>query len=414
MRNVFDQYEQIENRVTHALGTALHESHKFLEAFCRGVEHPLPLHAKVRVAIQHRPGVHAQLSEEEALRRGLPDLWIDDGADWALVIECKIQHSISLPQLRAHEREARQYENSKVILISPERAPESVSSVFKCILWTEVYEWAKALARDPWAEKLVSYLEVVEKKLVDEEKGLNGALTTFTGIPFSAEEPYSYMEAKRLLRLLMDGLRDRSDLHRVLGVNLRRKGRGSIKGKVSFSVWDMLPLAGDDENFTRAPHLTVGIRSTEAVAQLTIPDRVSQPTRRLLIGADVTDFEAGLNEFVRSVRRVLQRDSGAKPYVEVVQRHWPRGRAAPSTYDAEIVFDPRTIRGDGKIIQQFEWIQAAFDAMQSRKANLQLAVGVRFPYETSSVVGTSTFADTVAEVFSATSTFLSRVGRLPP
>jgi hypothetical protein len=410
MRNVFDQYEHVENRVTHALATAIHESPSLLESFCRLAGHPLPKAATPRVSVQHRPGLRQEVSEEEAERRGLPDIWIDDGADWALVVECKIQHSISLAQLRAHAREAREYVKAKVVLISVERAADTVSSSFKCIRWTNVYEWAVAASGEPWAKKLAAYLELMEQRLIDEEKGLNGSLTTFTGIPFSATEPYSYIEAKRLLRLLMEDLRSRPELHRVLGVDLGRKGRGSIKGKASFSVWDMLPLAAEGQDFTKAPHLTVGIRSTEAIAQLTIPDQVPQPARRLLIGSTPEDFEAGLNEFLDAIQPILASDSGAKPYVEVVQRHWPRGRAAPSVYDAELIFDPRTIRGDGKIIGQAEWVQAAFDSMHNREANLQISIGVRFPYGASHVVATSEFTDTVAAVFAAAGTILRRLG----
>ena len=43
--------------------------------------------------------------------------------------------------------------------------------------------------------------------MVDDGYLLEGTLTTFTGIPFDADYPYDYFEAKRLLRLLMLELR---------------------------------------------------------------------------------------------------------------------------------------------------------------------------------------------------------------
>lgn len=42
MRNVFDQYDQPENRVTHALMSALHEDAKLLKAFLREVAREAP------------------------------------------------------------------------------------------------------------------------------------------------------------------------------------------------------------------------------------------------------------------------------------------------------------------------------------------------------------------------------------
>jgi hypothetical protein len=406
VRNVFDQYRHPENRLTHALLSCLYESPKLLDSFATLVGHPAPKRAGIAVRQQYRPG-EVETPEDEAERKGLPDGWLDDGEHWALVIESKVLHRISLEQLRAHRRAARGFDQAKVVLVSLESPPLEVRKEFLCLRWTDVYQWASKSSRsDPWAEKLAKYMEVAERKLIEQENELTGALTVFSGIPFEPESPYSYPEAKRLLRLLMEDLRGRQELAEKLGVDLKRDGRAAITGKAGFSVWDMLPLAAAGEHFTDAPHLTVGIRHDEAIAQLTIPNNVSHPTRKTLLGGTFEGFEEVLARFVKAIGPVLKKDPDAKPYIEVMQRHWPH-RRAQAVKDAELVFDPRTWSGDGAVKEQQEWARVAFDAMWNKNSNLQMAIGVRFPYGVSEAVSRPDFADVVASVFLATQPILS-------
>lgn len=408
MRNIFDQYRHPENRLTHALVTSLHESPNLLRSFAKLADHPVPSNSGISVKQQYRPA-EGDLPEEEAQRKGLPDAWLDDGQDWALVIESKLTNGIAIEQLRAHRRAARGFKDAKVLLVSMETPTQQVAQEFSCLQWTDVYQWATRASRDDaWAEKLARYMEVAERKLLDEESELSGALTVFAGIPFDAENPYSYREAKRLLGLLMQNLRKRDELRQKLGANLSRDGRPAITGKAGFSVWDMLPLAVAGEHFTDAPHLTVGIRHDEAIAQLTIPNNVRNPDRKKLLGSDFEQFEMLLDDFLKDVEPVLAKDPQCKPYVEVIQRHWPH-RRAPAVKDAELVFDPRTWRGSGAIKEQGEWARVAFEAMTNKEANLQIAVGVRFPYGASALVASPGFDDAVAQVFLATRRILDRL-----
>ena len=81
--------------------------------------------------------------------------------------------------------------------------------------------------------------------------------TTVTGIPFGQDHPYTYLEAKRLLRLLMAELRSESSLDAV-GINRSSEGRPAITEGAG-SVWDFLPLtvAAPGVAFTKFPHATV-------------------------------------------------------------------------------------------------------------------------------------------------------------
>src|SRR5215213_6735081 len=88
VRNVFDQYSQPENRVTHALMTALHEDRRLLDSFLRDlikVKPPVsPEHLKVLE--QQFPGEEAPSDEADLERRGIPDAWIVDQEGWCVLI----------------------------------------------------------------------------------------------------------------------------------------------------------------------------------------------------------------------------------------------------------------------------------------------------------------------------------------
>lgn len=103
--------------------------------------------------------------------------------------------------------------------------------------WSQVYAWLIRQSRhSQWAARAADYFIVAEDCVQE------GTLTTFTGIPFGTEEPYHYPEAKRLLKLMMEALRGRTELSRTLGVNPSLPGRGAITGRDGAAVWDFLRL----------------------------------------------------------------------------------------------------------------------------------------------------------------------------
>lgn len=112
-----------------------------------------------------------------------------------------------------------------------------------------------------------------------------GTLTAFSGIPFRADEPYNYLEAKHVLRLAMDELRKNRALIRELGIDPKLGGRPSITGKDGGHVWDFLRLkeASTEEAFTLYPHFTLSIQSDGLVAIVTIPHGIKPEFRRNLV-----------------------------------------------------------------------------------------------------------------------------------
>lgn len=107
MRNIFDQYRQPENRLTHALAVCLHEDRTLLRRFLAwaGVK-PAARAQELAIAEQTLPG-DAPATEEEAERKGLPDIVVHDGTTWCLLIESKVQAALTDDQLARHERTLR-------------------------------------------------------------------------------------------------------------------------------------------------------------------------------------------------------------------------------------------------------------------------------------------------------------------
>jgi len=90
LRNIFDQYAQPENRVTHALMTALNEDRTLLRRFLAElVKVDSPTRAgELLVLEQQYPG-EDEPSEDELERRGIPDGWIFNEDGWCVFIESK-------------------------------------------------------------------------------------------------------------------------------------------------------------------------------------------------------------------------------------------------------------------------------------------------------------------------------------
>src|SRR5205823_3703591 len=123
-----------------------------------------------------------------------------------------------------------------------------------------------------WTDRLRAYLRVAEVRLAREGYLTEGTLTMFDGFPFSPENPYTYGEGKRLLKLAMAELRKDSSL-KALGMDPLAPGRGAIKGRTGSSVWDFLSLRDrpDGSAFTKYPHLTLAVRADYLEVAITIP-----------------------------------------------------------------------------------------------------------------------------------------------
>jgi hypothetical protein len=118
-------------------------------------------------------------------------------------------------------------------------------------------------------------LEIVEAKLIDSERLLEGTLTMFAGFPFGRERPFTYLEGKRVLGLALGELRNRTDLKSRLGMNPKLPGRSAITGRQRAGIWDVL-LLSESENFREHLHLTWGVSAQGIEAMVTVPDKSKQ------------------------------------------------------------------------------------------------------------------------------------------
>lgn len=387
MRNVFDQYTQPENRLTHALISALSEDRQLLRRFVGwAARQRVARSAPLEIIEQGLPGERAD-TEEEAEKRGLPDACIYQGDDWALLIESKIAAPLRTEQLRRHYRTAsrRGFRNIRLLAIDVDESHRALPDGTILRKWSEVYAWLiKESSRSDWAQRAADYFVVAENRLVEEGYLKEGTLTTFAGIPFRGDEPYNYPEAKRLLRLAMDEMRKRRELVRELGMDPKAAGRGAITGKDGVAVWDFLRLKGSrNELFTSSPHLTLAIEADRVLVIITIPNGIKPKMRRNLIELGYDGFQELLANVNSRLVHALRKAPGASPWVIMVQRRYPTQRS-PAILDARIEYDLRTAfpekRKGTKVRPQPQWLKATYDALSKKRSNLQVAIGAIFPY----------------------------------
>ncbi len=418
MRNVFDQYEQPENRLTHALVSSLAADTGLLRRFVQWVtDGNHPSSRRLEVLEQRLPGEEEVASEAEAERRGLPDAWIHDGKGWALVIESKIKSPLSRDQLERHRRVAirREFPNPRLLALVVERPKGFSLDGLSIIEWRELYTWLKHEGRSPWARRMREYMEILEAKLAAEEYLQEGTLTVFAGIPFSSDNPYNYTEAKRLLRLAMDELRQRKNLQRKLGVDPRGKGRPAITGREGRWVWDFLPLvqARGARNFTEYPHFTLSIGQDWTYAHVTIPNGIKKEYRENLLSRGKAGFFQLLREVTTNFEKSLGGVEGASPWISVFQRHYPSQRAEPIE-DADIEFDLRTTfpvskRWRAMVKHQPQWLEAVYAALTKKRSNLQLTVGVIFDQDRGDATKGRDILDHIASIWLACKPLIRRV-----
>jgi hypothetical protein len=176
MRNIFDQYSQPENRVTHALMTALYEDRMLLGLFLRELVKVKPPVSprKLSVLEQHLPE-QPEPSEEEPEQRdehGIPDGWIfDEEGGWCVFIENKVLAKLSADAIRKYQRKAEQLgfqrESITAVVIAP-NLPPSLPADTVVLEWRTVYAWLRRQGADSaWAARAANYLEVAEAKLID-------------------------------------------------------------------------------------------------------------------------------------------------------------------------------------------------------------------------------------------------------
>lgn len=386
MRNVFDQYNHPENRLSHALAVCLDEDRALLRGFLAWVGVKPPARAqRFMIAEQSLPG-DAPETEEETEPKGLPDIVIHDDEAWCLLIESKVQAALTDDQLARHERTLRRrgFEQVRALVLTKAgvRGPKDTIA----LTWSGLYEWLGTTGRrSEWSERLRAYLRAAEVRLAHKEYLTEGTLTMFDGFPFSSKNPYTYGEGRRLLKLALAELRKDRSL-RALGMDPKAPGRGAITGRGGDHVWDFLSLSDRPKSgvFTSYPHLTLSVCADRLEVAITIPNGVIQPVRRRLVDLDPEDLAALNAKILRRARRVLSRGAWIQAYA--LQRHYLSQRSSAIT-DARMDFKLETSqpRPVGRVKRQPEWIQLFAELLRRKRSNIQFGYMVYLPLGTKGI-----------------------------
>lgn len=384
MRNIYDQYVQPENRLTHALACTLHHDLGLLVPFLKwiGLESIPPL-SSLAIAQQTVPGSY--LPEDESDARGLPDMVVFDNEGWAVLFESKVQSGLSADQIKRHARTAKNsgYECATIVAITVDTPGAGPAKGFRHIEWRAVYSWFNQCASSSrFARHLVEYMRTFERQMIDRDYQIRGTITMFDGFHFDEETPYTYPEGKRLIRLLGDELQKRDDL-RGLGVDPKGSRRSAITGRALEGVWDYLPLkvARDAANFTDFPHLTMAINRQRPTAAITIPNGVKGGFKGKLRAGGYDAFADVLVEVEKQMRPMLRLCPTATPFAYAVQRHYKSQRSA-AIVDARLESDLRTLvpDGSGGVKHQPQWSESIYTLLTEKRSNIQFGVEVRFDY----------------------------------
>jgi hypothetical protein len=385
VRNIFDQYSQSENRLSHALATVLHEDVELRQQFLdRFIKAKSPSAKNVRVSEQRFPNLSAALDGKQKAE-SVPDIWLYDEAGWCAVIECKISSRLSLSQINRHAATAERYFDFKTIhkvAITALDGHDDLPKDITHISWVDIYVWLIADQRaGAWSQHAARYFEILEAQMIDNEQLVAGALTTFSGFPDWKKDGYAYPEAKRLCRLAMEKLRENKDLREQLHMAAELPGRGAITGNVADVVWDYLQLepARLAKNHTENIHLTLGVKRDAVEAYITIPDKLSASLKRNLKNSIDGTFTAALHGVLAAANELMRKEPHAVPVMRVVQRRYPSQRSEPFI-DANMLVDLRTIDADNGVVKyQPEWIEAALQAVANKNSNMQMQLGILYP-----------------------------------
>jgi len=385
MRNIYDQYSQPENRLTHALICTLYEEPGILKQFIKWVTGAHPTNNKLKLLEQRLPG-EEEVTEDDLEDRGLPDGWIHDDQEWSLLIESKALSSLNTGQLERHYKTAskRGFTSIQVLAITVAPPCSFLPDYVICKCWHEIYSWMSSHTKSSrWAELFIRYLETAESKLSASGYLQEGTLTKFNGIRFDEDTPYSYLEAKRLLKLIMAELRTNRKLLEQLGVEPTAAGRGAITGRNNNSVWDLLRLNAFDsaERHTHHPHLTFAIGRERVSAMLTLPNNMHGVLRRNIISLGEEGFFSVIEHVNRNLAPVMRKAPGAIPLLIVSQQHFP-SRRAKAHIDGRLEIDLRTAFPENSNIKyQPEWLAAVYPLLYNKNSNMEWQIGVIYPLE---------------------------------
>ena len=403
MRNVFDQYSQTENKLTHSLVSCLYEDKKlltaFLDQFCPNF---FIKDAKLIIGQQTLPNDNNQVSIDKKIAshesNSLPDAVIYND-EKCLIIESKLNSDLVKDQLIRHEKtiKKRGFNVIRGLAIVIIKVPNVTLNDWQQITWNAIYEWGHLQkSKSEWAKKLIHYFNVVENKMIQDKKLYEGNITKFTGVHFDDDNPYSEMEAKRQLKLLVEKIKQNKKLEQDLGLDFSKPHNSGTWSAIAFQY------GGKKEyKHTDLPHFTVGVSPKFLDVVITIPHAVITELKNKFNKLSWKEFQEIIRQILANYEKAFGKNTSFIPTMLVLQRRYPSQKSKPIE-DALVMFDMRTAFQEfaeglkPRLRVQEEWLKLAFDIYKNKKSNIQLQVGANFSYNKDTLINHKD-ADKVAE-----------------
>lgn len=226
-------------------------------------------------------------------------------------------------------------------------------------------------------------------------------MPAFNGFQCGGDD-FDHREAKRILGLAMDKLRNRSDLRRKIGIAPRSPDKKDVHDNGA-SVWGVLAFKSAPISEKNPPHLTLGVGREYVSAMVTLPNSAPARYRRALIGRGEPGFRCVMGKVLGDMPDC----PGMEPRLRIWQRRY-LSRPSPPLIDAAIDVDLRTLDGDraSRVKPQPEWVGAAFDVLENKNSNLELQIGAKFPYRTCPVIAEPHVLNFVAKAWIACNPYI--------
>ena len=421
IRNVFDQYSQLENRLTNALFQVFRHEPNVAKEFVEWAGGPSLQRGPIQLACQMTPASNLSELEMEDFpaARTIPDGWIfDPEGEWAVVIENKVTAGLRQDQVEGHIARARALGFRAIfpLVLTADReepsdlrnwAPAGVNARWR--RWSELYVRMKEKDSSWWVQEFLGYMEELEFRF-HEGGHTEVELTGFSGIPFDKEHGYNALQARAQLLGLMAALRKHPGL-RESYPKIQPEGKGRIKA--SGVMWDVLKMRPG--NFTTAPHLTLFIDKDDAGLELILPNGDKTGAWPQLANCST----ARLEEAVADVHgRTKSLRGKPKCFLALWQRHFPHIGAegvidARVEVDLDVVFGEPDAKIDEKVKTRKEWWPALLGLIAAPKAgaNWELSLTCRYRYSDSAAIRTLNSPDFVDEAARDFLVYQLRLGR---
>jgi len=374
---IYDQYENAENRLTHALLHTIGSSTWVFERFLTtlvGVSSK-GVRKQFEISTQKVPLSHGDLEPEQV--ESVPDAWIvDDVSKTGIAIEVKDKKdTLRTDQLRKHANRIRGYDQQYLLVITPAlRLPEKITQLrtdaksglnIIWLSWDIVYKWLSDLpvSKLPKNSK-ESFLINSMLAYLERRREVLG----FQGIRFRSG--FNILEAKDILNAEMEELD--AFVKKEYGGFVR--GRPAITTFSQGAVWDCF---GSKKGFTSDLHVTLSIHQDRQDISLTVPNSAIQRWRRLKEIFSDPNVENELFSILATLRKEVPH-----LFIEFHQRHFLAQRSGVSDGFMEFNIDALGSRFRNKNSKTKEspvWLPAIRSAIVNKKnVNGQVMFKARF------------------------------------